>query len=59
MTEFCIDCDELLTAEEQKYYEFRCEICERLLMTRLKNWREGKADTELDTMFNGANNSVH
>jgi hypothetical protein len=47
----CRDCDRYLNATEEHYYEYRCEDCEKLEMARLKAWKEGAEDLELDERY--------
>jgi len=47
----CAECDKPLTAEEQYFYEDRCEQCERAWVHRINSWRMGHPDTEFDELF--------
>lgn len=52
-TSNCIACLAPLTDEEKKYYEYRCENCERRMVRRIWRWQKGHPDAELDAMFGG------
>lgn len=47
----CVDCGAILTDEERKYYEYRCERCERQWCDRMQAWMDGAEDAELDACF--------
>lgn len=47
-TPICVACFKTLTAEEQHYYEYRCETCEGKWHARLRKWLEGEADWDID-----------
>lgn len=47
----CRECAKPLTAEEAKYYETRCENCEREWGERIEAWRKGGEDGELDLLY--------
>ena len=55
----CADCGKTLTDEERHYYEFRCEACERAEHERVKAWRHGADDPELDKLYDGPKLSIH
>ena len=50
-TNNCISCLRKLMEAEKKFYEYRCEECERKEWMRVKTWREGRPDAELDGLF--------
>ena len=54
-----MDCRDELTEIEKELYQFRCEICEDVLFYRLKKFREGKPDMQLEIMFDRRAHSVH
>lgn len=47
----CLMCLKPLSAEERKYYEYRCEPCEGKAWARLQRWKAGAKDAELDALF--------
>lgn len=47
----CSGCGNALTDNERHYYIHRCETCERKHWERIRAWREGAEDKELDRMF--------
>lgn len=49
----CDDCGMILTDEERQYYAGRCENCERAWHERIKSWRAGGEDAELDGLYSG------
>lgn len=55
---FCSDCDERLTDEERRFYENRCEQCERDRCDRWQAWRHGADDPELDRLFSAPKPTV-
>lgn len=50
-TPICIVCLGKLTDEERKFYEYRCEKCERSHFQRIQRWKDGGQDTELDALL--------
>lgn len=48
---YCNTCDAELTAEEHRYYDDRCEECERAWHDRIERWRHGGADRQLDELY--------
>ena len=50
-TENCVACLQRMTAEEKKYYEYRCAKCEEAWSARVFMWRHGKKDSELDALY--------
>lgn len=50
-TGVCCACLRRLTADEAKFYECRCEWCERRHAERVAKWWAGGADAELDAAF--------
>lgn len=46
----CGACGNLLTEEEEEFYVFRCEACERDWNERINAWRSGGHDPELDSV---------
>ena len=44
-------CGAMLTAEERHYYGVACEKCEREWSERMRAYRRGVVDPELDAMF--------
>lgn len=51
MADICDECAARLTNEEKRFYDGRCETCERDWHERIQAWREGGGDPELDEMF--------
>lgn len=47
----CCDCRRMLTLNEEKFYEYRCEGCEGRWHYRVRAWRCGAKDEELDMLF--------
>lgn len=48
---YCNTCFAELTGEEHKYYDDRCEECERAWLDRVERWRAGGKDKTLDEIF--------
>lgn len=46
-------CGRVLTDEEREYYGTCCEACVRDSVERVRRWRQGGEDKELDLMFDG------
>lgn len=51
MALICIDCGAILTDEERHYYGSRCEGCECADDERVRAWRHGADDPELDAIY--------
>jgi hypothetical protein len=49
--EYVPGCGRELTAEERHWYGHICETCTRASDERVRLWREGGADVELDKIF--------
>ena len=47
----CCECFQVLTDEEIKYYENLCEICTKEQHERIKSWKAGEEDKELDAKY--------
>jgi len=47
----CDNCGAVLTTEEHKYYERRCEKCEKAWHERIEEYRNGNDDPELDRRY--------
>ena len=47
----CVDCSDALSAAEIRYYGERCETCEGVLYERIKRWKAGGRDWQLDRIF--------
>lgn len=47
----CQDCGAVLTADEARHYEYRCEACEKQWHDRTCAWREGAEDPEMDALY--------
>lgn len=54
MTPDCVMCLLPLTEEEEHFYGFRCEACEREQMERVFAWRGGE-----DALYQGPTRTVH
>lgn len=50
-TPICCACFKKMSQEERKYYETRCERCERNYLHRVATWKAGRYDEELDMAF--------
>lgn len=55
----CRDCCSTLKAYERKYYEDRCEQCERDHLDRVGAWMAGGDDPELDSTYEILKPDVH
>ena len=51
MPQLCTDCKQVLTEEEIKYYEARCEKCESEWTEEMYQWRHGEENKELDKLY--------
>lgn len=51
MPQLCTDCKQVLTEEEIKYYETRCEKCESEWAEEIHQWRHGEENKELDKLY--------
>lgn len=47
----CAHCGAVLTLEEERYYEYRCEKCERAWHERIQAWKAGADDPKLDKLY--------
>ncbi len=47
----CMECGEVLTAEEIRYYGKTCNACEQARSDRLCAWMKGADDADLDEAF--------
>lgn len=50
--EACTDCGVALSAEEARYYLYRCECCEGEHHERIRAWQNGAHDPQLDRLYN-------
>lgn len=47
----CVECGEVLGADDRHYYDGRCNDCETAWHARIAYWRAGGCDPMLDAMF--------
>lgn len=55
----CIDCGSPLTIDEEYYLEYRCSECEFKFNERIRVWRNGADDKELDEMYGTPERVTH
>jgi hypothetical protein len=55
----CRECRLVLTDNEIKYYEDRCEDCERDWLERIEDWRHGGEDKGLDELYSAPKQTEH
>lgn len=55
----CEDCGIRLTAEEEAYYLYRCEDCERDHHERVIAWQHGANDRYLDHLYQNEPGAIH
>ncbi len=55
----CRECAQPLTDNEIKYYESRCEKCEKEWHEELIAWRQGEENEKFDKQFSSPERVIH